>query len=222
MKMIAASIMCADSLHLADELRALEQANVKMLHCDVMDGVFVKNAAMGAYVLQDIKNNTDMLLDIHLATVNPDKFVDLYAAIKPAYMSFHVEASPDVDATINHIRELGIKPSIAISPDTEIEQIYPFLEKVDMVLMMTVNPGFAGQKFQHHVLEKIKKLQKELESHTNKPLIEVDGNIFEETVQLLEPIGADVYVVGTAALFNDKAGSYTEKLAPLREIIQER
>lgn len=82
MKMIAASIMCSDSLHLADELRALEQANVKMLHCDVMDGVFVENAAMGAYVLQDIKNNTDMLLDIHLATVNPDKFVDLYAAIK--------------------------------------------------------------------------------------------------------------------------------------------
>ncbi|EAC8502945.1 ribulose-phosphate 3-epimerase [Listeria monocytogenes] len=222
MKMIAASIMCADSLCLADELRALEQANVKMLHCDVMDGVFVENAAMGGYVLQDIKNNTDMLLDIHLATVNPDKFVDLYAAIKPAYMSFHVEASPDVDATINHIRALGIKPSIAISPDTEIEQIYPFLDKVDMVLMMTVNPGFAGQKFQHHVLEKIKKLQKELESHTNKPLIEVDGNIFEETVRLLEPIGADVYVVGTAALFNDKEGSYTEKLAPLREIIQER
>lgn len=177
---------------------------------------------MGAYVLQDIKNNTDMLLDIHLATVNPDRFVDLYAAIKPAYMSFHVEASPDVDATIKHIRALGIKPSIAISPDTEIEQIYPFLDKVDMVLMMTVNPGFAGQKFQHHVLEKIKKLQRELESHTNKPLIEVDGNIFEETVRLLEPIGADVYVVGTAALFNDKAGSYTEKLAPLREIIQER
>ncbi|EHM8257735.1 ribulose-phosphate 3-epimerase, partial [Listeria monocytogenes] len=84
------------------------------------------------------------------------------------------------------------------------------------------NPGFAGQKFQHHVLEKIKKLQKELESHTNKPLIEVDGNIFEETVRLLEPIGVDVYVVGTAALFNDKAGSYKEKLAPLREIIQER
>ncbi|AEO02582.1 TPA: ribulose-phosphate 3-epimerase [Listeria monocytogenes] len=222
MKMIAASIMCADSLHLADELRALEQANVKMLHCDVMDGVFVENAAMGAYVLQDIKNNTKMLLDIHLATVNPDKFVDLYAAIKPAYMSFHVEASRDVNATINHIRELGIRPSIAISPDTEIEQIYPFLDKVDMVLMMTVNPGFAGQKFQHHVLEKIKKLQKELESHTNKPLIEVDGNIFEETVRLLEPIGADVYVVGTAALFNEKAGSYTEKLAPLREIIQER
>ncbi|MBC1953499.1 ribulose-phosphate 3-epimerase [Listeria welshimeri] len=222
MKMIAASIMCADSLRLADELRALEQANVKMLHCDVMDGVFVENAAMGAYVLQDIKNNTDMLLDIHLAAVNPDKFVDLYAAIKPAYMSFHVEASPDVDATINHIRELGIKPSIAIIPDTDIEQIYPFLDKVDMVLMMTVNPGFAGQKFQHYVLEKIKKLQKELESHTNKPLIEVDGNIFEETVRLLEPIGADVYVVGTAALFNDKAGSYTEKLAPLREIIQER
>ncbi|MBF2471665.1 ribulose-phosphate 3-epimerase [Listeria welshimeri] len=222
MKMIAASIMCADSLRLADELRALEQANVKMLHCDVMDGVFVENAAIGAYVLQDIKNNTDMLLDIHLAAVNPDKFVDLYAAIKPAYMSFHVEASPDVDATINHIRELGIKPSIAISPDTDIEQIYPFLDKVDMVLMMTVNPGFAGQKFQYHVLEKIKKLQKELESRTNKPLIEVDGNIFEETVRLLEPIGADVYVVGTAALFNDKAGSYTEKLASLREIIQER
>ncbi|MEF3400502.1 ribulose-phosphate 3-epimerase, partial [Listeria monocytogenes] len=126
MKMIAASIMCADSLHLADELRALEQANVKMLHCDVMDGAFVENAAMGAYVLQDIKNNTKMLLDIHLATVNPDEFVDLYAAIKPAYMSFHVEASRDVNATINHIRELGIRPSIAISPDTEIEQIYPF------------------------------------------------------------------------------------------------
>lgn len=97
-----------------------------------------------------------MLLDIHLATVNPDKFVDLYAAIKPAYMSFHLEASRDVNATINHIRELGIRPSIAISPDTEIEQIYPFLGKVDMVLMMTVNPGFAGQKFQHHVLEKLK------------------------------------------------------------------
>ncbi|AHI55003.1 MULTISPECIES: ribulose-phosphate 3-epimerase [Listeria] len=222
MKMIAASIMCADSLHLADELRALEKAKVKMLHCDVMDGVFVANTAMGAYVLQDIKNNTDMLLDVHLATVNPDEFVDLYAAIKPAYMSFHVENSPDVAATISHIRSLGIKPSIAISPETAIEKIYPFLDEVDMVLMMTVNPGFAGQKFQRHVLEKIQQLKKELENHTNKPLIEVDGNIFEETVRLLEPIGVDIYVVGTAALFNDKTGSYTEKLAPLREIIKER
>ncbi|PNU26764.1 ribulose-phosphate 3-epimerase [Listeria monocytogenes] len=213
MRKIAASIMCADQLHLGEELRRLESAGVELLHCDVMDGVYVNNLALGPEYLEIVRNNTEIPLDIHLATITPLKYIDMFGPVKPEYISFHVEVAEDVSEVIRKIRSYNVKPSIAINPETPIEAIYPYLDDVEMVLMMTVNPGFAGQKFQTDVLQKLHDLKAKLAGKVHAPLIEVDGNINKETVGLMRDCLPDIYVLGTSALFHgrDKT-SYAERL----------
>ncbi|EAG1700784.1 ribulose-phosphate 3-epimerase [Listeria monocytogenes] len=213
MRKIAASIMCADQLHLGEELRRLEFAGVELLHCDVMDGVYVNNLALGPEYLEIVRNNTEIPLDIHLATITPLKYIDMFGPVKPEYISFHVEVAEDVSEVIRKIRSYNVKPSIAINPETPIEAIYPYLDDVEMVLMMTVNPGFAGQKFQTDVLQKLHDLKAKLAGKVHAPLIEVDGNINKETVGLMRDCLPDIYVLGTSALFHDRdKTSYAERL----------
>ncbi|EGJ0843255.1 TPA: ribulose-phosphate 3-epimerase [Listeria monocytogenes] len=213
MRKIAASIMCADQLHLGEELRRLESAGVELLHCDVMDGVYVNNLALGPEYLEIVRNNTEIPLDIHLATITPLKYIDMFGPVKPEYISFHVEVAEDVSEVIRKIRSYNVKPSIAINPETPIEAIYPYLDGVEMVLMMTVNPGFAGQKFQTDVLQKLHDLKAKLAGKVHAPLIEVDGNINKETVGLMRDCLPDIYVLGTSALFHDRdKTSYAERL----------
>ncbi|MBF2634965.1 ribulose-phosphate 3-epimerase [Listeria welshimeri] len=213
MSKIAASIMCADQLHLGDELRRLETAGVELLHCDVMDGVYVNNLALGPEYLEIVRNNTEIPLDIHLATITPLKYIDMFGPVKPEYISFHVEVADDVSGVIRKIRSYNVKPSIAINPETPIEAIYPYLDEVEMVLMMTVNPGFAGQKFQTDVLQKLHDLKAKLAGKVHVPLIEVDGNINKETVGLMRDCLPDIYVLGTSALFHNRdQTSYAERL----------
>ncbi|ELB4004597.1 ribulose-phosphate 3-epimerase [Listeria monocytogenes] len=213
MRKIAASIMCADQLHLGEELRRLESAGVELLHCDVMDGVYVNNLALGPEYLEIVRNNTEIPLDIHLATITPLKYIDMFGPVKPEYISFHVEVAEDVSEVIRKIRSYNVKPSIAINPETPIEAIYPYLDDVEMVLMMTVNPGFAGQKFQTDVLQKLHDLKAKLAGRVHAPLIEVDGNINKETVGLMRDCLPDIYVLGTSALFHDRdKTSYAERL----------
>ncbi|EAE2454082.1 ribulose-phosphate 3-epimerase [Listeria monocytogenes] len=213
MRKIAASIMCADQLHLGEELRRLESAGVELLHCDVMDGVYVNNLALGPEYLEIVRNNTEISLDIHLATITPLKYIDMFGPVKPEYISFHVEVAEDVSEVIRKIRSYNVKPSIAINPETPIEAIYPYLDDVEMVLMMTVNPGFAGQKFQTDVLQKLHDLKAKLAGKVHAPLIEVDGNINKETVGLMRDCLPDIYVLGTSALFHDRdKTSYAERL----------
>ncbi|HEL6658076.1 TPA: ribulose-phosphate 3-epimerase [Listeria monocytogenes] len=213
MRKIAASIMCADQLHLGEELRRLESAGVELLHCDVMDGVYVNNLALGPEYLEIVRNNTEIPLDIHLATITPLKYIDMFGPVKPEYISFHVEVAEDVSEVIRKIRSYNVKPSIAINPETPIEAIYPYLDDVEMVLMMTVNPGFAGQKFQTDVLQKLHDLKAKLAGKVHAPLIEVDGNINKETVGLMRDCLPDIYVLGTSALFHDRdKTSYAEIL----------
>ncbi|EJH4665574.1 ribulose-phosphate 3-epimerase [Listeria monocytogenes] len=213
MRKIAASIMCADQLHLGEELRRLESAGVELLHCDVMDGVYVNNLALGPEYLEIVRNNTEIPLDIHLATITPLKYIDMFGPVKPEYISFHVEVAEDVSEVIRKIRSYNVKPLIAINPETPIEAIYPYLDDVEMVLMMTVNPGFAGQKFQTDVLQKLHDLKAKLAGKVHAPLIEVDGNINKETVGLMRDCLPDIYVLGTSALFHDRdKTSYAERL----------
>ncbi|WP_279617479.1 ribulose-phosphate 3-epimerase [Listeria monocytogenes] len=213
MRKIAASIMCADQLHLGDELQRLESAGVELLHCDVMDGVYVNNLALGPEYLEIVRNNTEIPLDIHLATITPLKYIDMFGPVKPEYISFHVEVAEDVSEIIRKIRSYNVKPSIAINSETPIEAIYPYLDDVEMVLMMTVNPGFAGQKFQTDVLQKLHDLKAKLAGKIHAPLIEVDGNINKETVGLMRDCLPDIYVLGTSALFHDRdKTSYAERL----------
>ena len=218
MKQFAASIMCADQMNLKKELEELEKAEINLLHCDVMDGIFVDNMAMGPYILEEIKKNTNIPLDIHLATITPLKYMKMYSAIKPKYISFHIETSENPEKEIEFLRENGISPSLAISPQTPISEIVKYLSLVDMLLIMTVNPGFAGQPFNYSVIEKLKELNICLRDLENPPLIEVDGNINKNTIPILYKNNASVYVLGTSALFNNTPGTYREKIEDLKKL----
>ncbi|MFL8711013.1 ribulose-phosphate 3-epimerase [Clostridioides sp. GD02377] len=221
MSIICASIMCADQMNLKKELEALEEADVKLLHCDVMDGIFVKNLAMGPELLKSISENTTIPLDIHLATETPDKYIDMMSYIKPKYISFHVESSTDVKADIQKLRDYGIGPVLAINPQTSVDKIEEYIDLVEGILVMTVNPGFAGQKFNLSVLDKLDKLTDILKDYDNPPFIEVDGNINKDTIKLMNGKKVDIYVVGTSALFNDKPPtSYKDKIKELKESIK--
>ncbi len=221
MSIICASIMCAEQMKLKEELEALEEAGVKLLHCDVMDGIFVKNLAMGPELLKSISENTTIPLDIHLATETPDKYIDMMSYIKPKYISFHVESSTNVKADIQKLRNYGIGPVLAISPQTSVDKIEEYISLVEGILVMTVNPGFAGQKFNLSVLDKLDKLTEILKDYDNPPFIEVDGNINKDTIKLMNGKKVDIYVVGTSALFNDKPPiSYKDKIEELKESIK--
>ena len=218
MKQFAASIMCADQMNLKKELEELEKAEINLLHCDVMDGIFVDNMAMGPYILEEIKRNTNIPLDIHLAAITPLKYMKMYSAIKPKYISFHIETSENPEKEIEFLRENGISPSLAISPQTPISEIVKYLSLVDMLLIMTVNPGFAGQPFNYSVIEKLKELNICLRDLENPPLIEVDGNINKNTIPILYENNASVYVLGTSALFNNTPGTYREKIEDMKKL----
>ena len=218
MKQFAASIMCADQMNLKKELEELEKAEINLLHCDVMDGIFVDNMAMGPYILEEIKRNTNIPLDIHLAAITPLKYMKMYSAIKPKYISFHIETSENPEKEIEFLRENRISPSLAISPQTPISEIVKYLSLVDMLLIMTVNPGFAGQSFNYSVIEKLKELNICLRDLENPLLIEVDGNINKNTIPILYENNASVYVLGTSALFNNTPGTYREKIEDLKKL----
>nr|WP_207703238.1 ribulose-phosphate 3-epimerase [Enterococcus sp. 665A]MBO1340883.1 ribulose-phosphate 3-epimerase [Enterococcus sp. 665A] len=219
MSKVVASIMCADQLNLAKELRSLNEAGIDWLHCDVMDGQFVNNLAMGPYVLEPIIETQKFTTDIHLACVNPEKYVSMFVQAKPDYITFHIETVKDPSKIIDQIHASNCGAGIAVSPETPIESIFPFLDDLELVLIMTVNPGFAGQPFRHHVLDKIARLNQELSSKITRPLIEVDGNIYAETAKAISQFGADLYVVGTSALFNKKTGSYRDKVQAMEQSI---
>ncbi|AYW48281.1 ribulose-phosphate 3-epimerase [Tetragenococcus osmophilus] len=221
MKKMAASLMCADVLHLEKELKYLEEAGCDLLHLDVMDGIFVNNMAMYPEMLEKIKFHTSIPFDIHLATITPEKYVDMFTFLQPKYLTFHVETVKDPIALIKKIKEQGIRPSIAINPETPVEAILPYIEQVDMILVMTVHTGFAGQSFLEETLGKIKELYSILSSLKNPPLVEVDGNIYSDTIQLMEKSMPDVFVLGTSGLFYDKNdSSYKQRIEELRQIIQ--
>lgn len=142
----------------------------------------------------------------------------MYSYLNPEYISFHIEASKDVEIDIKKIKSKGIKASIAISPETSLESVKPYLQDIDMILVMTVNPGFSGQKFNYKVLDKLDELNKYLSTLSNRPLIEVDGCINKETVKELKHKQIDVYVLGTSALFNNKIEDYKSKINEIKEI----
>lgn len=201
MVLLAASIMCANQLELKEELIRLEKAGIDMLHCDVMDGVFVNNMAMGPYVLEQISKFTNIPLDIHLATVEPEKYIKLFLPVKPKYISFHIETTKEPLNVVKLLKENNVGASVALSPETDLSEILSIIEFVDMVLVMTVNPGFAGQKFNYRVLEKLKKLNSICNELGISPIIEVDGCINKSTIPEVVANGANLLVLGTSELF---------------------
>lgn len=221
-KRLEASIMTADQLNLGLEIQRLKAAGISWLHCDVMDGVFVNNLAMGPYQIERLKEDSDLTLDIHLATENPQKYIDLFSPYKPDYITFHVEVADDPQSLINELHGLGVKAGIALTPESPLELIEPYLNEVDLILIMTVNPGFAGQPFNYSVLTKLDQLTDCLRRIPgNKPLVQVDGHINHQTISLMEDKEVNLFVLGTSALFNDNPGSYREKIDGLNKLLDD-
>lgn len=192
---ISPSILISDFLNLDADIKKLEAAGVDMLHLDVMDGIFVPNISFGVPVIQSIKKHTKLPLDIHLMIDRPHRYIEDFAKYADI-LGFHYEAGSDNKELLKKIRELGCKSCITIKPCTEPEKIFDLLELCDMVLVMSVEPGFGGQKFMHEALDKLKTLRAECERRGIDIDLEVDGGINGETAPLAVKAGANVLVAG--------------------------
>ena len=193
---VAPSILSADFANLESEIKAVCEAGADLIHIDVMDGHFVPNLTIGPVVVNAAKKSSSVPLDIHLMVENPSFFVEMFLGIKPKFLGFHIEAENHPLRLIEHIRNNGISPAIVLNPHTPISSLKHIINSVDMVLLMSVNPGFGGQKFMPIVIDKIKEL-KELIYKTNSIcMIEVDGGVNGLNVAELDEAGADIVVAG--------------------------
>ena len=194
---VAPSILSADFGNLTAEIRAICEAGCDLVHVDVMDGHFVPNLTIGPVVVSAVAKAATKPLDIHLMVENNSFFADLFLPLKPKFLTFHIEEEKHPMRLIDHIRKNGVSPGIVLNPHTPVSAIEHIIDEVDMVLLMSVNPGFGGQKFMPVVLEKTRALRELIERKNAKCLIEVDGGVNGLNAPDLEEAGADVLVAGS-------------------------
>ncbi|MGN0637428.1 MAG: ribulose-phosphate 3-epimerase [Huintestinicola sp.] len=202
---VSASILSADVCRLGEELDRIKQSGCDHVHFDVMDGVFVPNISFGVPVLAGVRRHTDMFVDVHLMITDPLKYVEVFSDNGADMISFHLESSSDPAAVISEIRARGRKAGIAIKPATPVSEVLPFVKSVDMVLVMTVEPGFGGQGFMHEMLGKIRELKAYIDRECPGVHIQVDGGINAETAALVREAGADILVAGSYLFKGDMA-----------------
>jgi len=209
---VAPSILSADFGKLSEEVKAICEGGCDLVHVDVMDGHFVPNLTIGPVVVSSVAKAATKPLDIHLMVQNNTFFVDLFAPLKPEYISFHIEEEKHPHRLIQKIRDYGIKPAITLNPHTPPEAIEFLLEDLDMVLLMSVNPGFGGQKFIPSVIEKAKRLKKLIEQRNPSCLIEVDGGVNGQNIKELKEAGVDIVVAGSYVYGSDDYAQAIESL----------
>lgn len=201
--LVAPSLLAADFLHLKRDIDLVNNSKADWLHLDVMDGVFVPNISFGFPILNLLKSVTDKPLDVHLMIVQPEKFIDEVAAMGAYMMNVHYEACTHLHRTIHAIKEKGMKAGVTLNPHTPIELLKDIIQDLDMVLLMSVNPGFGGQKFIYNTLSKVDDLKNLIIQRNSQSLIEIDGGVDLATGKLLVDAGADVLVAGSF-IFSDE------------------
>ncbi len=213
--MIAPSILSADFSRLGEEIRAVEQAGAEVIHIDVMDGHFVPNITIGPLVVRAARQVTRLPLDVHLMITEPDRYLDEFAAAGADWITVHVEACTHLHRTIHHIRDLGCRAGAVLNPATSLATLDYILADVDLVMLMSVNPGFGGQSFIESTLDKLRALRRRLDAVNPDAGIEVDGGVSPATIGRIAAAGANIFVAGSAVYGADDYGAVIGELKRL-------
>lgn len=216
MKYIAPSILSADFSRLGEEIRMVEAAGANWIHVDVMDGHFVPNITMGPLIVKSVRKVTDLPLDVHLMIENPDRYIPDFADAGATLISVQAEACLHLHRTIQQIRNCGCRPGAVLNPATPLSALEWVLEDIDFVLLMSVNPGFGGQKFIESTLQKIVNLRKWIQERNLSTLIEIDGGVNESTISKIAHAGADVFVAGSAVF---ESADYRQTISFFKQMI---
>lgn len=219
MRKLSASILSADFSRLAEEIHRAEAAGVDWIHVDVMDGVFVPNLTIGPPVVAAIRKVTRLPLDVHLMIDRPERYLEAFVEAGADWLGIHVEATIHLERQLRRIRELGAKATVSLNPATPLETLEYVLDATDMVLLMTVNPGFSGQKFISAMLPKIRRLREMIDRRGLQVLLQVDGGVQLDTVDALVEAGVDVFVSGSG-IFNEH--DIFENVRKLRERLNQK
>ena len=215
-KILSPSILSADFKKLGEELETIDKAGAEYVHVDVMDGLFVKSISFGMPVIKSARSATDKVFDVHLMIDEPIRYIEEFVKCGADIITVHVEACQDVAATLKKIKEYNVKPAITLNPETPVKAIEPYLSMVDMVLVMSVHPGFGGQKFIPESIQKVKEVKKLLiDKGIDKVDIEIDGGINAENLASVLEAGVNVVVAGSAVFKNDAS----ENVKKFKEIM---
>jgi ribulose-phosphate 3-epimerase len=212
---IAPSILSADFAKLGDEIAMCEAGGADWIHVDVMDGRFVPNLTFGAKVIETVRKLTDLPLDVHLMVVEPEKYFDDFVAAGASGLTIHAEAAPHLHRQLSRIRELGCLAGVALNPATPLSAVCEIIPEIDLLLMMSVNPGFGGQKFISYIVDKIRRARLMLDEDGSKAALEVDGGVSRATIQEIWAAGADTFVAGNAVFSADDPKAEINKLRGL-------
>ena len=218
MKKIAPSILSADFSRLGEEVRAVEEGGPDLIHVDVMDGHFVPNITIGPLVVTGLRKLTSLPLDVHLMIEKPERYVEAFAQAGSNWITVHAEVCSHLRQIIKRIRSLNVRPGVVLKPSTPLKTLYPILDELDLVLIMSVNPGFGGQSFIPSTLKKIERLRKIVDQNNYRLEIEVDGGVKVENIGEVSRAGGDIFVVGTGIF---KTQNYKETIQRLRTEINE-